>query len=87
MTKFFSMVFVLAGGTVQAMGHDGTGYQIEGEIDIHLGDLSMVVAVCGEGIRVGLWHDLTGCVFNKDALDRAVHDHSGEQGLEKTGGG
>ena len=37
----------------------------------------MVVAVCGEGVRVGLWHDLAGCVFNEDALDSAAADRCG----------
>ena len=37
----------------------------------------MVVAVRGEGVRVGLWHDLAGSVFNEDALNSAAPDGSG----------
>ena len=31
----------------------------------------------GEGVRIGLWHDLAGYVFNEDALDCAAVDRRG----------
>jgi hypothetical protein len=37
----------------------------------------IVVAVRGECVRVGLWHDLAGSVFNEDALDSAATDRRG----------
>ena len=50
---------------------------VEGEVDLHPGGFSVVVAVCGKGVRVGLWHDLAGSVFNEDALGPAILDRSG----------
>jgi hypothetical protein len=52
--------------------NDVAGEEIEGEVYLHSGSFAVSVAVPREGGGIGFWHDLTGSVFNEDALDFAA---------------
>ena len=41
------------------------------------GGLSMMISMCGECLRIGLWHDLARNILNENALDCGAPNDSG----------
>ena len=76
--EFAADGLVLGGGGLQRVGDDGAGEQIVGEVDLHSCGGSVVIAVGGKVLRVGLRHHLSAGILDDDAPDRG--------GLQRLGG-